>query len=436
MCELSGVRTIISSTLYRSKIGNPTLPVTSVNAEDLIPRLGKAAVVLHGILNHVLPARWRCRARADDVAAIIFSSGSTGDPKGVELTHRQILANCRSVMEGLDLHEDQDTILSPLPLFHSFGLVPGMWLGLAQGFAIAAQPNPLDGKALGELAVASHATFLISTPTFARSYLRQTEPAQFTSLRFAIVGAERCPAELKAAFKERFGAELLEGYGCTELAPVVAANLPTPAQPGEGKGGARESSVGRALPGQHVYAVHPESLEPLPLGAEGLLVVRSPARMRGYLGREDLTAKAFIADGYITGDLGRVDADGFIFITGRLARFAKIGGEMVPLDTIEAAIQVIVGEAAEVAVAAVPDPSRGERLVVMHTGYAGSWDETLAKLEHLPQLWRPKTKDVFKVDAVPKLGTGKRDLAGVKRQAIAVTAQASGAGRLEAGGAG
>ncbi len=436
MCELSGVRTIISSALYRSKLGNPALPGTVVNAEDLIPRLGTGAVLWNGILNHLLPARWRCRARADDVAAVIFSSGSTGDPKGVELTHRQILANCHSVKEGLDLHGDQDTLLSPLPLFHSFGLVPGMWLGLAEGVAIAAQPNPLDGKALGELAAATRATFLISTPTFARSYLRQTDPAHFKSLRFAVVGAERCPPELKDAFKERFGAELLEGYGCTELAPVVAANLPTPEVPGEGKGGAREGSVGRALPGQHVYAVHPESLEPLPLGAEGLLVVRSPARMRGYLGREDLTAKAFISDGYITGDLGKVDADGFIFITGRLARFAKIGGEMVPLDTIEVAIQAVIGEAAEVAVASVPDPARGERLVVMHTGYGGSWDEVLAKLESLPQLWRPKARDVLKVDAVPKLGTGKRDLAGVKKLAIAATTQAGGQGTRGAGGSG
>jgi acyl-[acyl-carrier-protein]-phospholipid O-acyltransferase/long-chain-fatty-acid--[acyl-carrier-protein] ligase len=423
MCELAGVTTIVSSRHYLEAIGAPTLPGRLLLVEDLLPRLAPWRVACATALNWLLPARWRAAGSAEDIAAIVFSSGSTGDPKGVQLNHRQVLANCRSVMDGLGLHLGEDAILSPLPLFHSFGLIPGMWLGLVHCLPVAAHPNPMDGKGLAELCVATKATFVLSTPTFVRGYLRVVEPEQFRTLRFAVVGAERCPPELKAKFKERFGCELLEGYGCTELAPVVSVNLPDHVVGKEVERRSREGSVGRALPGQHAFTVHPESQEPQPPGTEGLLVVRSPARMAGYLGREDLTVKAFIAGGYSTGDLGKVDADGFIHITGRLARFAKIGGEMVPLDTIEVHLQQAVGEAAEVAVAAVPDPARGERLVILHTGFTGSWDELIAGLEQLPPLWRPKSKDAYPVAAVPKLGTGKRDLAGIKRLALEKSAK-------------
>jgi acyl-[acyl-carrier-protein]-phospholipid O-acyltransferase/long-chain-fatty-acid--[acyl-carrier-protein] ligase len=268
------------------------------------------------------------------------------------------------------------------------------------------------------------ATFLISTPTFVRGYLRRADPAGFAHLRFAVVGAERCPLELKQQFKERFNADLLEGYGCTELAPVVATNLPDAVHPDVTERRNRHGAVGRALPGQHALTVDPATREVLPCGAEGLIVVRSAARMQGYLGRPDLTAATEVAGGYATGDIGRIDQDGFIFITGRLARFAKIGGEMVPLDTVEAAVQSAVqaqaGDQIEVAVAAVPDPSRGERLVVMHTGFTGAWEALFAGLPDLPALWRPKPKDVYPIPAVPRLGTGKRDLAAIKKLAAEV----------------
>jgi len=424
MCELAGVRTIISSRLYLSKIGNPQLPGRVLRAEELLPQLKTAMVLAQALGNYLLPARLRCRGQAGDVAAVIFSSGSTGDPKGVALTHRQLLANCRSVLLGLDLHSHEDTVLSPLPLFHSFGLVPGMWLGLSHGLGVASQADPTDGKALSELAGLAKATFLISTPTFVRGYLRRADPAGFAHLRFAVVGAERCPLELKQQFKERFNADLLEGYGCTELAPVVATNLPDAVHPDVTERRNRHGAVGRALPGQHALTVDPATREVLPCGAEGLIVVRSAARMQGYLGRPDLTAATEVAGGYATGDIGRIDQDGFIFITGRLARFAKIGGEMVPLDTVEAAVQSAVqaqaGDQIEVAVAAVPDPSRGERLVVMHTGFTGAWEALFAGLPDLPALWRPKPKDVYPIPAVPRLGTGKRDLAAIKKLAAEV----------------
>jgi acyl-[acyl-carrier-protein]-phospholipid O-acyltransferase/long-chain-fatty-acid--[acyl-carrier-protein] ligase len=277
---------------------------------------------------------------------------------------------------------------------------------------------------VGELPAASGATFLLSTPTFARTYVRRVPAEQFKTLRFAFAGAERCPPELKQAFKERFGADLLEGYGCTELAPVVAVNLPSVERDGVREIRSRDGSVGRPLPGIHVLTIDPETRAILPTGAEGLLVVRSPARMKGYLGRDDLTAAAFVHGGYNTGDVGRIDEEGFITITGRLARFAKIGGEMVPLDNVEAALQTAIGDAAEIAVAAVADPSKGERLVVLHTTVTIEVEVVLRALDAHPPLWRPKPKDFLPVDAIPKLGTGKRDLAAVKRLANEKTAPA------------
>jgi acyl-[acyl-carrier-protein]-phospholipid O-acyltransferase/long-chain-fatty-acid--[acyl-carrier-protein] ligase len=292
-----------------------------------------------------------------------------------------------------------------------------MWLGMVLGMKVAGQADPMDGKALGKLAEQAGATFLLSTPTFVRGYLRRIEAQQFSKIRFAVVGAERCDAELKRLFKERYNADLLEGYGCTDLCPVVAINLPEVKRDGEHEVRARDGSVGRALPGIHVFTVHPETHEVLPTGAEGLLVVRSAARMRGYLGQDDLTNKAFIHGGYNTGDIGKIDGDGFIFITGRLARFAKIGGEMVPLDNVETALQALVGEEIEVAVSAVADPAKGERLIVLSTGAIDTLSTGIPDLANVPALWRPKATDLIQVEAIPKLGTGKRDLAGIKRMA-------------------
>jgi acyl-[acyl-carrier-protein]-phospholipid O-acyltransferase / long-chain-fatty-acid--[acyl-carrier-protein] ligase len=423
MCELAQIKTIISASLYLRRINNPELPGRACLIEELLGSISKLSIMITAIGSYIKPNAWITQSKPTDIAAIIFSSGSTGDPKGVELTHRQVLANIQAVKEGLELDANRDVLLSPLPLFHSFGLVPGFWLGIVLGMPTAAQPDPTDANALGSLAQKTGATFMLSTPTFVRGYLRRVEPEQFKTLRFAVVGAERCPADLKQQFKDRYGASLLEGYGCTELAPVIAVNLLTIKRDGVEEIRQRDGSVGRPLPGIDVFTIHPDTHERLPVGSEGLLIVRSASRMRGYLNRDDLTKKAFVHGGYNTGDMGRVDADGFIHITGRLARFAKIGGEMVPLDNIEIAVHQavlrIVGpeSAIEIAVTAVTDSARGERLLVLHTGFTGNWDELLTTLEHLPALWRPKARDIYQVQAIPKLGTGKRDLAGLKNVA-------------------
>ena len=417
MCEMAGIRTIISATPYLKRIGDPGLDCRMVLIEVVLKAIPKPVIIWHLLLSLALPTTWRDQARPHDVAALVFSSGSTGDPKGIQLTHAQILANVDSVRLALDVGPG-DVVLTPLPLFHSFGLVPGMWLGLQSGLAIAAHPDPMDAKGLGDLAEKSGATFAITTATFVRGWMRRIPAEQLKHLRFAAAGAEKCPKELRDAFRAKYGADLLEGYGCTELAPMVSVNLQTVSRMGETEIRTRDGCVGRAMPGIHVVATDMESRAPLPTGREGMLVVYSAARMLGYLGREDLTAKAFAQGGYDTGDVGVVDADGYIRITGRLARFAKIGGEMVPLDSVEAAVQGPWADRCEIAVAAASDPDRGERLIVLVCGEnPPSNDEVISGAAQLAALWRPKARDVHRIEAIPRLGTGKRDLAAIKRMA-------------------
>ena len=422
MAAIAGLRRIITSQLYHRKIGEPALPGTVIAVEGLLNKLGKPAK-LGALLKHaLLPARWLCRGQPGDIAALVFSSGSTGVPKGVQLSHRQLLANIDAVWDHLNLNEGRETLLAPLPLFHSFGLSIGTWLPLVRAIGVANHPDPTDGKAIGELAARTKATFFVSTPTFVRGWMRRIEKEQFASLRFGVVGAEKCPADLRAAFQERYGAPLLEGYGCTELGPVVAVNTPTVTRDGVTEAGSREGSIGRPLPGVDVLTVDPDTRDMLPPGQEGLLVVRSPARMSGYLGQPELNAKVFIHDGYDTGDMGRVDEDGFLYITGRLARFAKVGGEMVPLEKVQESLQGVLaarpdaGEA-RLAVSAVPDPGRGERLVVLHVGLTAPPQDLLDACKELPAIFLPKARDWHAVEALPVLGTGKLDLKGLKELA-------------------
>ncbi len=418
MCELAGLDTVVSSSVYlerlREKLGGLELPdrVRELHAEDLIGNIDKKKVLLEMARVLVMPVARLDASRPEHVATIIYSSGTTGDPKGIQLTHQQIFANSDSIVEHMPIPRDEGTLLTPLPLFHSFGLVPGLWMALVQGVAVAGQADPFDGAALGKLAAASKARYLIATPTFARGYMRRVRPEQFATLEFAIVGAEKCPSDLHAAFHDKYATPLLEGYGCTELAPAVAINS---------LAHNKEGSIGQPLPGIEILLMDPETYRLLPdePGTDGLIIVRSAARMLGYLGRPDLTEAAFVHGGYNTGDIGHYDADGYLHITGRLARFAKMAGEMVPLDTIERALQSWLDERgidAQVAVAAVPDRKRGERLIAMITGDGPddpeAWIES-SMHEH-PPLWRPRAQDLHTVESIPMLGTGKRDLGRIR----------------------
>jgi len=301
-------------------------------------------------------------------------------------------------------------MLGVLPFFHSFGFTVTLWLPLVNGFAAVYHPNPMDAKTIGELADRYRGTVLISTPTFCLSYVRKCEPGQFKHLRYAVVGAERLREPIASAFKEKFGVDLTEGYGCTEMAPVIAANV-HPSRPG---------SVGRPLPGIEARVVDQESGTGPLVGIEGLLLVSGPNRMLGYLGEPERTREAFRGEWYVTGDIAAIDEDGFIVITDRVSRFSKIAGEMVPHMKIEEEVQAILGEPHACVVTSVPDELKGERLVAFYTDPDMTpqelWDQLSAT--GLPKLWVPKREDLRRIDAIPTLGTGKTDLRAVRQLAL------------------
>jgi acyl-[acyl-carrier-protein]-phospholipid O-acyltransferase/long-chain-fatty-acid--[acyl-carrier-protein] ligase len=280
--------------------------------------------------------------------------------------------------------------------------------------------NPLDAKVIGPLVRENKATILLGTPTFLQNWMRVASPEDFASLRHVVTGAERLRPELAQAFADKYGVRPLEGYGATEMGPVIAVNLPDVEHDGEHQVGGKEGTVGHPVPGVAVRTVDAESWTELPDGAEGLLLVKGPGMMTGYLADEKRTADAIRGGWYSTGDIAVIDEHGFIRITDRLARFSKIAGEMVPHGRIEAAVAAVPGVTA-VCVVGIPDEARGERLVALYTGEAepGAVAAALAASE-LPKLWQPKPTDIRHIGELPTLGTGKVDL----RKAKAIAAGA------------
>jgi acyl-[acyl-carrier-protein]-phospholipid O-acyltransferase/long-chain-fatty-acid--[acyl-carrier-protein] ligase len=258
-----------------------------------------------------------------------------------------------------------------------------------------------------------------------QSYIRRCEPEDFGSLHFVMAGAEKLPERVSVAFEDRFGLRPLEGYGCTECSPAVTVNTRDFRAPQFRQVGAKRASIGHPLPGISVRIVAPETYQPVPVGNPGLLLVRGPNVMQGYLGRPEKTAEVLRDGWYNTGDIAAVDEDGFIKITDRLSRFSKIGGEMVPHIKVEDKLQEIAGAAEQVfAVTAIPDEKKGERLIILHTLPEDKFQECAAQLAKadLPPLWKPRADQFIHVDALPYLGTGKLDLRRLKE--IAIGAQA------------
>jgi acyl-[acyl-carrier-protein]-phospholipid O-acyltransferase/long-chain-fatty-acid--[acyl-carrier-protein] ligase len=357
----------------------------------------------------------------DATATVIFTSGSTGDPKGVVLSHQNVLSNVYQVGQHVRLLHDE-VVLGILPFFHSFGFTITLWTVLCLGKRVVYHINPLDAKIIGSLCDQHGVTLITATPTYVRTYLQRCEPAQFSKLVHLIVGAEKLKPELARLIQEKLGIEAMEGYGCTELSPVVSVNTTHDMTLGDGRvvHGNRPGTVGLPLPGTAVKIVDPETRAELPPGTEGMITVGGPQVMVGYLNRPEATATVLKGGWYTTGDLGVVDADGFLKITDRLSRFSKIGGEMVPHMAVESAIQEVTGSGElNVAVTALPDPKRGERLCVLYTDLGMPVDEVHHRLlaGTLPRLWVPGTDDFIAVDAIPILGSGKIDLRGVRQLA-------------------
>jgi acyl-[acyl-carrier-protein]-phospholipid O-acyltransferase/long-chain-fatty-acid--[acyl-carrier-protein] ligase len=437
-CRLDAVVTS-RAFLERVKID---VPGRAVLLEDLVgtrPGAGErlAALLMAGLL----PLRFLERALGaakspalDDLATVIFSSGSTGDPKGVMLTHYNIGSNVEQLGQVFALNGDR--ILGVLPFFHSFGFTGTFALPLALGLGVVYYPNPLDARAVGALVGRYGITFLLATPTFLQGYMRRVEPEDFGSLQYVLVGAEKLSERLAQAFEDRYGIRPLEAYGCTECAPAVAVNARDFRAAGFRQVGGKRGRIGHPLPGISVRIVDPESGAPVALGAPGLLLVRGPNVMAGYLGRPEKTAEVLRDGWYTTGDVAALDEDGFLTITDRLSRFSKIGGEMVPHVRVEEKLHELAGLAEQsFAVTGVPDERKGERLVVLHTLAEDRVRETIEKLSRsqLPNLWLPRPNAFFHLDALPYLGTGKLDLRKVRELALGLSRSASGPEAPEGG---
>jgi acyl-[acyl-carrier-protein]-phospholipid O-acyltransferase/long-chain-fatty-acid--[acyl-carrier-protein] ligase len=391
--------------------------------EDFAPKVGLFRKLWWTIACFCLPTSiltWiLCdRQSIDDDATIIFSSGSTAEPKGIRLTHANILSNCLGVSDVFPLTKE-DRILGALPFFHSFGFTITIWLPLLGGYGVSYHPNPLDGRGVGKRVRESGATMMTATPTFLQIYTRQCEAEDLKTVRHVIVGAEKLQTNVAEAFEKKFGITPREGYGCTELSPVVSVNAPDVAGPSGRQVATRVGTIGRPLPGVAVRVVDPETYKDLAPGEQGLVLVKGSNVMAGYLNDPERT-NAVMKDGwYITGDIAKLDEDGFITITDRLSRFSKIGGEMVPHVKVEEAIQELTGKSDRVVVvAAVSDPDKGERLVVLHTEpFVPSQIISGLREKGFPSLWIPKPDSFYKIDEIPILGSGKINLSAVKEMA-------------------
>jgi acyl-[acyl-carrier-protein]-phospholipid O-acyltransferase/long-chain-fatty-acid--[acyl-carrier-protein] ligase len=426
--EQSGITHVLTSAkvLDRFKI---TPKGTLVFLEDLREKVGLADKLWAATVARLVPIAAMgaflpglSGDHLDAPATVIFTSGSTGDPKGVVLSHRNVLSNVHQIGQHVRLLPDE-TVLGILPFFHSFGFTVTLWTVLCLGKRVIYHFNPLDAKIIGSLCEKHGVTMIVGTPTFLRTYLQRCDPKQFATLVHLILGAEKLKPELARDIREKLGIETMEGYGCTELSPVVSVNTTHEVTLGDGRvvHGNRPGTVGLPLPGTRIKTVDPETGADLPAGTEGMVLVAGPQVMVGYLNRPEVTA-GVVKDGwYTTGDIGVVDADGFLKITDRLSRFSKIGGEMVPHLAVESAIVEVTGSNEQgVAVTSVPDPRRGERLCVLYTDLGMPVDEVYRRLSAgvLPRLWIPSAEDFFAVEAIPVLGTGKVDLRRLRELAV------------------
>ena len=424
------IETILTSRQFLEKV-KVTVPESSVFLEDLAVHRTRGRLLVALLQALFLPAGWlqkrlgsRGGRSVDDLATIIFSSGSTGDPKGVMLSHHNIRSNLDGMSQVFTVTR-QDRILGILPFFHSFGFTGTLWLPLVTGMGAVYHPNPLDSRVIGGLTAKFRATILLATPTFLHGYVRRCNPEDFGSLRYVMVGAEKLSDRLSAAFEDRFGIRPMEGYGCTECSPIVTVNVRDFRAPGFYQVGQKRGRIGHPLPGISVRIVDPDTGAPLPVGSAGLLLIKGPNIMQGYLNRPEKTGEVLRDGWYATGDVATLDSDGFLTITDRLSRFSKIGGEMVPHVKVEESLQNLLGSPeTHFAVTGVPDERKGERLVVLHTVPEERLKEVQMGLagSGLPNLWVPRPNAFFKVEKIPVLGTGKLDLRAIREQAVALAA--------------
>ncbi|MFN8675269.1 MAG: AMP-binding protein [Thermomicrobiales bacterium] len=424
----AGIRHAITSRAFLQRMPVDLAPAEAIVLEDLgkrATRLDKALAAIGAYLPVPLLERWLgiTKIPAESPMAIIFTSGSAGWPKGVILPWRSIEANTGMVDALLHLRPD-DVMLGVLPFFHSFGYTITLWTPLARGIGAVYHTNPLEGRIVGRLIRERKATILLGTPTFLRAYQQRLAAEDFATIEVVASGSERLPAAVADAFEEKFGVRPFQGYGATEMGPIISCNVPPNRALDHSSAGLREGTVGRPARGVRIEVRDPETGEPLGQQQRGVLWASSPGVMLGYLNQPELTARAVVDGWYNTGDVVEVDEDGFVHIVGRASRFAKIGGEQVPFAAVEEALGSLVGATDEgvprAVVTAVPHEATGERLVVIHTALEQSPDALVKALAAggLPRLFIPSPKDFYEVEALPLLGIGKVDLKGVDALAL------------------
>ena len=428
--KLGGIATVLSADAVRAKLPNFPWPERTLDLKAEIEACGGKRALLPWLIaawvlpNQVCADLLGLPRRGDrEEAGLLFTSGSSGEPKGVVLSHRNILANCAQI-SSLSILPETCSLLGCLPVFHSFGFTATLWYPLLRGCQVVTVPSPLDTRKIIEAIRDEKATVLLGAPTFIRPVLKKALPGELRSLDLVVTGAEKLPDDLARTFRETFHIEIMQGYGLTETTPAANINQPHPpvvVSTNEPQLGNRPGAVGRMMPGMTARVVDPETWQELPMSETGMVLFRGANVFAGYLDDPEKTKGAFRDGWFVTGDLGRFDEDGFLFIEGRLSRFSKIGGEMVPHGTVENKISELfdLDQTAGyvVVVIGVPDASKGEALVLLTTLDFTS-DVIREKLlaSGMPGLWVPKL--IRRVEKIPVLGTGKLDLKGCRELAL------------------
>ncbi|ANV98647.1 2-acyl-glycerophospho-ethanolamine acyltransferase [Helicobacter enhydrae] len=441
--EASSIRKIFTSKTFLDKLSDKGIifdfgDATLIYMEDLAQEFKSQKLKILGYLLAVtltpsvlLKRYFSPENDIDSVATILFSSGSEGTPKGVMLNHLNIMSNIHQISDVLCVQDD-DAILSSLPPFHAFGLTVTTFLPLLTGIPSITHPDPTDALGIAKAIAKNEVTIMCGTSTFLNIYTRspKVESAMFETLRVVVSGAEKLKEEIRKHFESKFHIPILEGYGATETTPVVSVNLPNKfdAQSWHLHTASKQGSVGMPLPGTTIRIVDPHTLEALKHGEDGLILVGGHQVMVGYLNDPQKTDEVIVQlDGirwYKTGDKGHIDCDGFLYITDRYSRFAKIGGEMVSLGRIEEEISVLLAPyerfaQTRVLAIALDDSKKGEAVVLLiQTQDEATYQEAIQhiKASSIPALYKPS--QYFLVETIPLLGSGKTDFKGAKDIAL------------------